>query len=275
MKIQFTKMSGAGNDFVVVDNRNGIISDAAAFALKVCDRRFGIGADGVLLLENNEQASFTMKYYNADGTNAGMCGNGGRCLAKFAYDMGIPGAEEFTFEAFGYIYHASRLDQNTFELRMKEPFGIKSHQQISLQEKLIIGNYINTGTDHSVVFLDENAGLGPLQITDVFGIGKALRNHAVYQPMGTNVNFVSKLDSNSIEIRTYERGVEDETLACGTGSVASALLSSRQFEMESPINVKVKSGEFLTISFQKSDQGFSDVRLKGSAVVTFTGEIQL
>lgn len=268
-------MSGAGNDFVVVDNRTGIIRDASAFSVKVCDRRFGIGADGVLLLENNDSCAFTMKYYNADGSNAGMCGNGGRCLAKFAFDLGITGGDIFFFDAFGYRYQAQRYNDISYELHMKEPFGLIAHQQIPLVNNTVIGSYINTGTDHSVIFLDENNELGSLQSVDVIGVGKQIRHHEIYQPLGVNVNFVKQLGSNSIEIRTYERGVEDETLACGTGSVASAILSSERYGMGSPVNVKVKSGEFLKISFEHKSGKFSNVRLQGSALVTFVGEYHL
>ncbi|MFA5833092.1 MAG: diaminopimelate epimerase [Bacteroidota bacterium] len=275
MKIHFTKMSGAGNDFVVVDNRSGIISDPHSFSNTVCNRRLGIGADGVLLLERSDISGFTMKYYNADGSNAGMCGNGGRCIAKFAYDNSVVTSDNFSFEAFGHIYESTRIDSTLFDLKMKNPFDVKLNQEISLDSTTVKANYINTGTDHSVIFLDDNSQLGTLESADIFGIGKKIRYHNIYQPKGTNVNFVSKLTDNIIQIRTYERGVEDETLACGTGSVASAILSSMKYQMKSPIRVKVLSGEFLEISFQKTINNFFDVRLKGSAKVTFYGEIDI
>jgi len=273
MKITFTKMSGAGNDFVVVDNRKKIISDPHSFAVKVCDRRLGIGADGLLLLETSTNADFMMKYYNADGTDAGMCGNGGRCIAKYAFDLGVVSKERFNFEALGYIYEARRISATVFDLKMKNPFDLKRDQHIVVSGRTINGNYLNTGTDHCMLFLDENPGLGSLESADVFGIGRTIRNHALFQPKGTNVNFISRTATNSIEIRTYERGVEEETLACGTGSVASALLSALKYAMQSPVNVKVRSGEVLEISFQKKENMFTDVHLKGNAVVTFTGEI--
>ena len=268
-------MSGAGNDFVVVDNRNSIISDPHAFAVKVCDRRFGIGADGLLLLEISSKADFLMKYYNADGTDAGMCGNGGRCIAKYAFDMGIVSKEHFNFEALDYIYAAKRIDNTVYDLKMKNPFDLIQNQQIVVAGQTIQGNYLNTGTDHCMVFLDENHNLGTLETTDVFTIGRTVRYHNLYQPKGTNVNFISKSAPNSIDIRTYERGVEEETLACGTGSVASALLSAIKYEMQSPVKVKVRSGELLEISFQRKENSFFDVHLKGNAIMTFTGEIDL
>lgn len=276
MKISFTKMSGAGNDFVVVDNRAGIISDPSTFTISVCNRRLGIGADGVLLLETSSIADFTMKYYNADGSNAGMCGNGGRCIAKYAFDIGVVSKEHFRFEAFGHIYEASRIGSTVYQLKMKNPTNFKTDQEIALESKTIKGNYLNTGTDHSVIFMEDNPGIGNLETADVFNLGRSIRYHEVYKPIGTNVNFVSKTGANDIQIRTYERGVEDETLACGTGSVASALLSSIKFEMKNPVNVKVLSGAILNIDFEKDgNNSFKNVILRGPAETVFKGTIDL
>ncbi len=267
-------MSGAGNDFVVVDNRTGLIKDAGNFAVTVCHRRFGIGADGVLLVESHPTAAFSMKYHNADGSNAGMCGNGGRCIAKFAYDLGIVTGSAFDFEGFGYIYRAERIESSLYKLFMKDPHSHKPEQNIAIGNLKLKANYLNTGTDHSVVFLDENPILGSIEKVDVNGIGKTVRYHDVYQPIGTNVNFVSRDGDNSISIRTYERGVEDETLACGTGSVASAILGAMKYGFTSPVKVKVQSGEFLEIGFTLNGNTFSEVWLKGSAVETFRGVIE-
>ena len=276
MKISFTKMSGAGNDFVVVDNRSGIISDPSVFTISVCNRRLGIGADGVLLVETSTKAEFMMKYYNADGSNAGMCGNGGRCIAKYAFDNGIVTKEQFKFEAFGHFYDASRIESTVYELKMKDPVGFKPNQEIKLDQKNIKGNYLNTGTDHTVIFLEDNPGIGELESADILNLGRSIRFHKVYQPLGTNVNFVTKRDSNNIKIRTYERGVEGETLACGTGSVASALLSALKFGMKSPINVNVLSGSVLYIGFEKDEtNSFKNVTLKGPAETVFEGIVDL
>jgi diaminopimelate epimerase len=268
-------MSGAGNDFVVVDNRTGIISDPKKFSIKVAERRFGIGADGVLLLETAKNADFTMKYYNADGSNAGMCGNGGRCLSKFAYDNGIVTKEIFKFEGFGHIYTAQRVASDRYKLKMKDPFDVRLHQKIDLENLNIEANYINTGTDHSVIFLDSNPFLTPVTAATIENIGRLIRNHETYKPLGANVNFVLKNSINQIEIRTYERGVEAETLACGTGSVACALLSTLKYNFESPVTVKVLSGESLQISFQRDGSAFNEIYLEGSAVTTYVGEIEI
>lgn len=274
MKIQFSKMSGAGNDFVVVDNRTGLIRDPGQFAVTVCHRRSGIGADGLLLVESHPTAAFSMKYHNADGSNAGMCGNGGRCIAKFAHDQGIVSESVFDFEGFGFIYRAERIESSLYKLFMKDPHSHTPKQSVALDNLKLTANYLNTGTDHSVIFLDENPILGSIEKVDVIGIGKAVRYHDVYQPIGTNVNFVSRDEDNSICIRTYERGVEDETLACGTGSVASAILGAMRYGFTSPVKVKVQSGEILEIGFTRNGNTFSNVWLKGSAVETFRGEIE-
>lgn len=276
MKISFTKMSGAGNDFVVIDNRSMEINNPEKAAKILCHRKYGIGADGLLLLETSSMADFTMKYYNADGSNAGMCGNGGRCLAKYAFDYGIVRRENFSFDGFGYIYQVQRIQADLYELTMKNPSGLREKLSIHTKSHGIIQtNYLNTGTDHAVIFLNDNSHLGELPALDVVGLGRELRYHEIFQPLGTNVNFVQLNKSNNIEIRTYERGVEDETLACGTGSVASALLSSLKYSMGSPINVKVLSGETLEINFKNAGGLLNDVKLKGSARTVFNGEIEI
>jgi diaminopimelate epimerase len=275
MKLKFTKMSGAGNDFVVIDNRTGIIPDPQTFSKMVCDRRFGIGADGLLMLESSSIADFTMKYYNADGSNAGMCGNGGRCLSKYAFDVGIISNTTFTFEGFGHIYKGYRISEDEYELVMMKPFNIQLQQELDVNGSKIIANYVNTGTDHCVIFLDDNPDLGSLESVNVIEIGKKIRYHNQYRPIGTNVNFVHIKDINCIQIRTYERGVEDETLACGTGSVASAILSNIKYGFSGPISINVRSGESLTVKFNKIVEGYSNVRLQGGAKITFRGELDI
>lgn len=269
-------MSGAGNDFVVIDNRNGIIIDPSIFAQKVCDRRFGIGADGILLLEPAKSADFMMKYFNADGSNAGMCGNGGRCLAKFAYDIGAVHSERFRFEAFGHFYEAERFGANQYRLHMKDAGSLRIAEQVQLADgRNLAAHYINTGTDHSVVFIRENPGIGALGNADIVRIGREMRYHTVYQPIGANINFVEVLNDREIAVRTYERGVEDETLACGTGSVASAILSAIRYSVKSPVTVNVRSGLQLHVSFDRTENGFTNVHLAGPAVTVFHGEIDL
>ncbi|MBW7887048.1 MAG: diaminopimelate epimerase [Bacteroidetes bacterium] len=274
MKIPFTKMSGAGNDFVVVDNRTKLITDPENFSKSACHRHLGIGADGVLLVEQSDKADFTMKYYNADGTHGGMCGNGGRCIAKFAYDNKIVQKEKFSFSALDYIYKSIRHAPELYEIEMKNPVDIRLNIDLLVKEEKFIVHYIDTGSPHCVLFLNKNHSLKDLEEIDVIQIGKSLRYHSKFSPKGTNVNFVQLIGDNKIKIRTYERGVEDETLACGTGSIASAVLSSLLYEYISPIGVKVKSGETLEISFKKIMEDIKEVKLKGSAKNIFVGEYE-
>jgi diaminopimelate epimerase len=275
MKIPFTKMSGAGNDFIVIDNRNGIIKNPVEFTVTSCNRRLGIGADGVLFVENSEIADFKMHYFNADGSDGGMCGNGGRCIAKFAYDVGIVIENEFTFEALGYIYGARRIEEKNFELNMKNPVNLKIDSEITIGTLQLYTNFIDTGSPHCVIFLDENKRLGDLESVNVFELGREIRNHNIFQPKGANVNFVKVTSDNSIKIRTYERGVEEETLACGTGSIASAIISSFKYKSKTPVKVEVQSGESLFVNFNALNADITKVKLTGPAETIFVGELEL
>lgn len=275
MEVSFTKMSGAGNDFIVVDNREKIIDDAGKFALSTCHRHLGIGADGVLLVEQSSIADFTMKYYNADGSYGGMCGNGGRCIAKFAFDNDIVQQNNFSFEALNYVYSAQRYAPELYELTMKDPIDLKMNLEANVNDLKINLHFIDTGSPHCVILLDENSQLEQIDLLDVHSIGKALRYSALFAPKGTNVNFIQQLGANNIRIRTYERGVEAETLACGTGSIASGILSAIKNNWTGPILVQVQSGELLEISFQRDSTQFKNVKLKGSARTIFKGMIDI
>ena len=273
-RIEFTKMSGAGNDFIVVDNRQEIVHDAHRFALVLCDRRRGIGADGLLLLERSSAADFGMKYYNADGTYGGMCGNGGRCISRYAYYKHIVTSTELKFEALDYVYGAS-IGSTHVELRMKPPTRLGLRKEIDLSVGRLLVHFIDTGSPHCVVFLDENRSLGPLSTLSVSSLGKEIRNNRIFLLDGTNANFLETLSLSKIAIRTYERGVEAETLACGTGSVASAIIAAEVKDLVAPVSVRVLSGESLTVNFRMITKGsYSDVTLSGSANVTFEGTVK-
>lgn len=264
--IAFTKASGAGNDFVVVNNFSGDLRvDYAALARAVCDRHFGVGGDGLLVVEKSSKADFAMQYYNADGSWGGMCGNGGRCIARFAQVTGIAGPRQ-RFEALGHIYDAE-IGPTTVTLRMKDPGPLRNGLKLSVEGTTHEASFLDTGAPHVVIFARDTAQ------TDVSGIGRAIRNHAEFQPAGTNVNFVRRTGASTIELRTYERGVEAETLACGTGSVASALVAAATFGISSPIQVRVRSGEDLTVHFSGAPGSWSDVRLEGSAHMLFSGTL--
>jgi diaminopimelate epimerase len=273
--IDFLKMSGAGNDFVLIDNRRETITEPAPFARVVCDRRRGVGADGLLLLENSKRSDFQMKYYNADGSYGGMCGNGGRCISRFAYLKGIVRSTEMTFDALDHVYRA-QLIKDKVKLTMKNPSDIRLNEMLPMDGLNIISHYLDTGSPHCVIFLDQNKDIrGTLRDLDVYGIGKTIRHHKSFSPKGTNVNFVERIDSNTIRIRTYERGVEAETLACGTGSVASAIMANQIGGVGAPVVVQTQGGESLQVDFQ--NRGMSDyqeVSLFGSAHVTFAGAIR-
>jgi diaminopimelate epimerase len=265
MKISFTKLTGAGNDFVAIDNMGrGLTVDKNRLSRALCDRHFGVGADGILVLEPSADADFAMLYYNADGSFGGMCGNGGRCSAVFAHANGIAGTT-MRFEALGHIYRAEILD-NGVRLWMKDP--VVPHKSISVDScgRPWVCHPVDTGSPHVVVFTNDLAGI------PVAEVGRALREHASFAPAGTNVNFVQALGSGDIAMRTYERGVESETLACGTGSVASSIIACLEHGMKPPVRVHAFSGDTLIVNFRIDGGKISDVVLEGPALSLFSGK---
>ena len=266
-------MSGAGNDFVVVDNRDRKIRNGAQIARVLCDRRWGIGADGLLLLERSRKADYRMMYYNADGSYGGMCGNGGRCIARFAVSAKIS-LRRHRFEALDYIYDAE-VSGKSVVLKMKNPSELEIRKLIRLSSRELTLATLNTGSPHVVVTVGDVGRSKDLMSTlDVVGLGREIRNHRAFKPSGTNVNFIEVEGPNAIRIRTYERGVEDETLACGTGSIASALVSSMIWKMKSPVTVIPRSGRQLQVMFEGDGDGFRNIRLKGPAEVIFNGFVE-
>jgi diaminopimelate epimerase len=266
--LSFTKMNGAGNDFVLLDNRSGLIrlnSDEIAF---LCDRHRGIGGDGVLLLENpTNGADFRMRYYNSDGGEAEMCGNGARCFARFANKVAGP-FSEVSFETPAGIIRA-KLDAEQVTVNLSPPHGLALNRKLQIQGEELTIHLLNTGVPHVVVVVDD------LDATPVLELGKTIRYHSEFRPRGTNVNFVKALGPKKIAIRTYERGVEGETLACGTGVTAGALIFGRLLSIDSPIRVKVRGGDWLEVAFVNVGEDFRDVALKGPADFAFEGAIQL
>lgn len=264
-------MTGAGNDFVLIDNRRqNLRIKWPDFAPRACNRKFGVGADGLLVLERSSIADCRMEYFNADGSYGGMCGNGARCLAR--YVMSQAGREDLYIEALGYIYRAEVLGTQ-ISLEMKEPNSLIFDKQLSLFESKIIGHYVDTGAPHFVVFasdLPNNLGL-KLEAIDVDTIGRGLRNHPQFAPEGTNVDFVELVSKNRIAMRTFERGVECETLACGTGAIASSVVTSLVAGLGPPMSVNCRSGEVLKVSFDKIGKRINNVRLRGNASLLFSG----
>jgi len=267
-KIRFAKMSGAGNDFVVIDNRQKVLPPAAAkMAIRWCQPKTGIGADGLLLLEKSAKADFKMRVFNPDGSEAEMCGNGARCIAYFAYLKKIAPANIVFDTRAGLI--SAQVKGTEVKLRMIDPQGLKDNLKISLGGKSRELFFINTGVPHAIMFVNN------IDQVPVFEWGRIIRQHRLFKPAGTNVNFVSKIDQHTIAIRTYERGVENETLACGTGSVAAALISAVAGKVYSPVRVCTRGGEVLKIYFNHCGGKFSEVYLEGKVRIVFEGEVSI
>jgi diaminopimelate epimerase len=266
--LRFTKMHGAGNDFVLLDNRSGDVQLTPEDITRICDRHHGIGADGVLLLEKAENgADFRMRYYNRDGGEVEMCGNGARCFARFA--QRVAGSKnELSFETPAGVIGA-KLAGELVSLQMSEPTDMRLALEITAEGEHVRGHFINTGVPHVVV------PVGNIEKIDVQKIGAAIRRHELFSPRGANVNFSEKRGRRRIAIRTYERGVEDETLACGTGVVASALIFAATEIVDGPIGVLVRGGSELTVGFKTNGKQFTNVTLTGPADFVFEGTIEL
>ena len=265
--IEFYKMSGCGNDFILIDNRDKKLDgiDLKPFAASICRPKVSVGADGLIVIEPSDKADFRWIFLNADGSEAEMCGNGGRCAARFAFIQGIAG-ERLSFETKAGIIDAE-VKGEVVKLRLTDPRDLKLDYAIPVKGGHLKVNSVNTGVPHVVSFVDA------INEFDVFGYGRDVRFHSAYAPAGTNVNFVKLEGPNRLRVRTYERGVEDETLACGTGAVASALIATSKSLVDSPVEILVKSGEILKIYFDKSGDSFSKVYLEGKASVIYEGKI--
>jgi diaminopimelate epimerase len=261
-------MNGAGNDFVMFDNRAGKLQLGREQIARICDRHRGVGADGVLMLEPAANgADFRMRYYNADGGEAEMCGNGARCFARFA-ERSAGARKEISFETPAGIIRA-KVNGELVCLQMSEPTDLRSKIEVDAGGEIVRGSFINTGVPHVVVPVKK------IDDINVVKTGRAVRGHKMFSPAGTNVNFVEKRGRRRIAIRTYERGVENETLACGTGVVASALIFSMTESVDGPIGVLVRGGRELTVGFKKNGEKFSNVTLTGPADFVFEGTIEL
>jgi diaminopimelate epimerase len=268
MMLRFTKMNGAGNDFVMIDNRAGDVRLKPEQIERICDRHRGIGADGILLLEpGSNGADFRMRYYNRDGGEAEMCGNGARCFARFANK--IDGSrEQVSFQTPAGVIRAE-LHGDSVILHMSEPTDLRLGLELQLDSGKESVHFINTGVPHVVIPVSQ------VDDVDVQTRGRKVRQHQRFSPKGANVNFIEKLDARKIAVRTYERGVEDETLACGTGVVASALIFAATEKADGPIGVTVRSGSELSVNFQRAGDEFRNVTLTGPAEFVFEGVIEL
>jgi diaminopimelate epimerase len=266
--LRFSKMNGAGNDFVMIDNRVGDLRLAPDQIARICDRHRGVGADGVLVLERaTNGADFRMRYYNADGGEAEMCGNGARCFARYASHVAGP-REKLSFETPAGVIGAT-LQGELVRLQLSDPKDLRLGITIPRPEGEIAAHFINTGVPHVVVLVNE------LEAMDVRGLGSAIRRHELFAPKGANANFLKERGERQIAIRTYERGVEDETLACGTGVVASALIFAALKNVSGPIGVLVRGGNELQVGFDKAGDQFRNVTLTGPADFVFEGTIDV
>lgn len=260
--LTFYKYQGTGNDFVMIDNRTNFFPKTnVALIEKLCNRRFGIGGDGLILLENDATVDFKMVYYNADGNESTMCGNGGRCIVSFAHFLEIF-SKNTTFNAIDGLHNAT-INEN----------GIVALQMIDVAKDTIKKEtdftFLFTGSPHHVQLVDK------LTNFNVFDNGKRIRYSDLYTPSGTNVNFVQQLNADSFKIRTYERGVEDETLSCGTGATAVAIaMYSLGKTQANQINIQVEGGE-VQISFDENEEKYYNVLLTGPAIQVFKGEITI
>jgi diaminopimelate epimerase len=265
--IPFYKMSGAGNDFILIDNRSGIMPRMSLneFAFLVCRRKISVGADGLILVEPSQLADFKWNFFNSDGSTAEMCGNGARCVARFAYLNGIAGSE-MTFETLGGKVSATVMADRV-RVKMPNPSNLVLYDTVEVLDDSLPISRVNTGVPHVVMMISRLADI------DVVGLGRQIRFHPAFGAPGTNVNFVEPETGGLLAVRTYERGVEDETLACGTGAVAAAIVASLKLGKVSPVHVLTRSGFCLDIHFREAGGMFSDVFLEGDARIIYKGEL--
>ena len=263
--ISFFKLSGSGNDFVIIDNRDGSLQvvDLPAFVRKVCQRKVSVGADGLFLIEPSEIADFKWQFFNSDGSVAEMCGNGSRCVARYAFENGIAG-RTMSIETLAGIVTAEVFD-TTVKVRLTNPSLLQPDRKIPLDGRECFVDVIDTGVPHAVYFVDD------LDHCPVFEEGRKIRRCESFQPRGTNADFASVVDRQKMRVRTYERGVEDETLACGTGVVASVLAAAGRNLVESPVDVIVQSGETLRVYFTYRNGVFEEIYLEGKVKMVYQG----
>lgn len=256
--MKFYKYQGAGNDFVLIDNRDNTFNkNNTSLVAQLCDRRFGIGADGLMLLENDKVSDFKMVYYNSDGNQSTMCGNGGRCIVAFAQFLGII-KDETVFNAIDGL-HKATIDADNVNLEMKDVENVEQYETHL---------FLDTGSPHHVTMVRN------INAVDVKNEGRAIRTSSLYGDAGSNVNFVEKIDHTTFKVRTYERGVEDETLACGTGVTAVALAMHTLGETQlAKLTLQAMGGD-LEVTFEKTTNGYTNIWLKGEAKQVFKGEIE-
>lgn len=282
-KLKFTKLTGAGNDFILFDSRlNEIINLSGREIAKICDRHFGIGADGVLIISEADEKDFKMEYYNSDGSLGSLCGNGARSIIKYSFVNNWLKDNKADFTNNGNNYKGEVHADGSVTFFLNPPKDIKHNFKIKGADQLFTAHFADTGSPHLVVNIEDvlidsknqNAFHNDISKFPVFDLGKELRYSKDILPDGVNVNFI-KYDGDKILIRTYERGVEDETLACGTGSTAAAIISNEIFKLNPPIKIITKSNCELIVNFEIENQKVKKLSLTGPAELVFSGEITL
>ncbi len=277
--ISFTKMVASGNDFVVIDEeKNNKLQLSKERIKAICNRKYGVGADGLMFIKNTHTGQPVVKFYNADGSSGALCGNGSRCIVN--YIAGVTGEKDksinFVFNDKNYTGFINSDGQPLFYLH--EPVKIIVNKKIKFKDKIISGDFIDVNAPHFIINIDETTGLWEenpeLNSLDIFKIGKQIRYAGEFQPEGTNVNFI-RIENNNISIRTYERGVEDETLSCGTGSVSAAISAFLHGKVKPPVEIMTKSGEKLLVNFNYVNKKFNKLTLTGSAKEVFSGKFIL
>jgi len=266
-KIEFWKMNGSGNDFILIDNRDGQVAEEEMGSLveRICRRRESVGADGLIFVNRSDRYDFAWKYFNADGGEVEMCGNGGRCVARFANLKGIAGPK-MTFETLTGPVSAQVMGRMV-KVLMPSPSALQLNIDLTPKPEWTGVDFINTGVPHVVVQVED------LKDHPVVEQGRAIRYHSMFSPQGTNANFMKIVGPDVLEVRTYERGVEDETLACGTGAIACALVASIRGMINSPARVKTKGGEELQIHFQMEGDTFNQVWLEGNTSIAYQAQL--
>ena len=261
--LEFSKMSASGNDFIVIDNRSGKVTerfhDLNEFVKKICRMHHSVGADGLILIENSAEHDFRWRFFNADGSEAEMCGNGGRCAARFAYLNNIA-KQKMAFETVAGIIKAE-VHGPKVKLQLTKPVDLKLDYPVCLEDKEVFVSSVNTGVPHAVLLVSD------IDHVPVEDLGRMIRYHKIFGEKGTNVNFVEVVDKKNVKVRTYERGVEGETYACGTGSVASAVILSEKSLVKNPVNIHTRGGEVLKIYID------GDVYLEGNAKIIYVGNL--
>jgi diaminopimelate epimerase len=263
--VEFYKMSGSGNDFIIIDNRDLSLNvgDLSTFVRRVCEHKISVGADGLLLIEPSKFADFKWQFFNSDGSIAEMCGNAARCVARFAYIKGIAG-RKISFETLAGII-AAEVHHDVVKVKLTDPSRVILGKKIVFEGREFVLDIVDTGVPHAVNFVDN------IESCSVFDWGRKIRRHDCFQPKGTNANFAAVLDRHKIKVRTYERGVEDETLACGTGAVAAVLAAAERGLVDSPVDTIVQSGETLRIYFTRKDDRFCEIYLEGKVKIVYQG----